>query len=151
MSGVCTLSHGKRRRKHDLSIAGISGNRKGATSVAIDCLACKKRSTCTRLCKRAEKYVSQDEADQREKLFTAIGCSDDILDPRSNPFTMINLSTKLWVVKLFFLNHVRQSQICEMMYVSRQYVSRTIKEYRPIIRQIRRENEITHTRVHRGG
>lgn len=118
---------------------GGSARPKDHTAVAINCLRCKKRNKCTKLCPQARRYANQDMVEPREKTFSQMDYTADEIDEQKNPFTAINLSTKLWVIKLFFRNHLSQSQIADMLYVSRQYVSRTVRQYRPKIRQIRRE------------
>jgi DNA-binding NarL/FixJ family response regulator len=61
----------------------------------MDCTKCKKYSTCTTLCKKAEKYVSQDHVSQREILL------QPIQDRVKNDRRTARLNTPLELADLF--------------------------------------------------
>ena len=109
----------------------------------MDCKGCAKRETCKTLCKDVEAYADQDHVNQREATFNQLGCDESQLDANLYPFDRLNLSTKFMVIKLYFINHISIPEIADMLYISRQYAYKIVKQYTPAIKKIRRKKPLT--------
>jgi len=88
------------------------------------CGGCRDRAKCRRLCDEAERYANQDNIDRRERL---------ILDNNLIPGTWPKLSTIETILLLFFTDRHDVPEIADKLMVSRQYVYRIIKQFKPII------------------
>jgi len=90
---------------------------------------CSKRDACVELCKKAEQYVSQDHTGRKERLLKRPTL---IIKPMPKKSTK---SKEELIIELFFLDGKKQYQIADIVYVSRQYVSKVVKKYRAILKE----------------
>lgn len=92
-----------------------------------NCDMCKKKRNCKELCPPIEYYAKQDEVSQREKP----KAMENII-PAKFPESQ---STAEIIFQLFFFNHKSQQEIVELLTVSKQYVSITIRKQLKIVAQ----------------
>lgn len=90
------------------------------------CQECKKKPFCKSLCEKAEKYVTQEKSGRREALL-------EDLNPVIQPGEWPKVATTEAILQLFFLDGKKQQDIADIVMVSRQYVSKVIRKYKPII------------------
>ena len=93
---------------------------------AFDCKECDKYKTCTSLCAAAKMYANQDYKGQREK---PIGL------PRRKAieYQKLTKSNEEKIIELYFIKHLKQIQIAEIIHVSPPFISKIIKKYSIII------------------
>lgn len=116
----------------------------------LDCNACSRRKQlCSRrLCIAANQYANQDYVGQREDPFSWIkGCIPEQIPNDHNAFLMAIPSTKLLIAKLFFVHHLKQSEIADLTYKSKQYISRVIADYKTKKTQIKAKSTV----LYKGG
>ena len=104
----------------------------------MDCTQCehRKQLCVRRLCIAAERYANQDYVGRREDPFSWIkNCNPDCIRTDQNAFYLPNSSTKISICKLYFYHHLKISEIADITYKSKQYVSKIIKGKRAEIAQ----------------
>jgi len=85
------------------------------------CQECTKKPTCKKLCKKAEKYVSQDNVGRRERLLR------DLREPSTTDLEKgPKISTTEACLQLFFLDRLSVKEIAKKLYVSDKYVYKVI-------------------------
>jgi len=96
----------------------------------MDCTQCERRKQlCVRrLCIAAERYANQDYVGRREDPFSWIkNYNPDCIRTEQNAFYLLNSSTKIMICKLYFYHRLKISEIADITYKSKQYVSKIIK------------------------
>ena len=93
-----------------------------------DCKTCDKYTTCTTLCAAAKKYANQDykRKDKKEVLSGVIGYNP-------SGVKLITKSNEEMIMQMFFIDHIRITQIAKMIDVSQPYVTKIVKKYQAII------------------
>ena len=116
------------------------------------CETCEKREYCSELCPEAEAYVNQDYVPPYDCQFchNKKYCSVDFMESnlckeRKNvdidlisPEMIENLLTKSneeIIIKLFFIERIKQIEISKIVNVSRPYVSQIVKKYKAILKK----------------
>ena len=88
------------------------------------CAKCPSRENCIALCSRAEAYVGQDYVKSQE---VTIGL------PTYNRVFLSTKTNEEIIICEFFTKGMKQSQIAKMLDISRQYVSKVVNRYKPIL------------------
>lgn len=92
------------------------------------CDICWRRSACHSLCPPMAWLVSRVEVEPSKE--TPIIDPASIVDHLKTMPWASNLSTNQNVAIMFFFEEFKQKEIAEKLKVSRQYVSRVVKDYR---------------------
>ncbi len=85
------------------------------------CQTCNKKSSCKELCAEAERYVNQDYTGRKESI---VGQGDVM------PAEWPKVGTTEAILKLFFLERKKPSEIASILDVSKRYVNKVIKNYK---------------------
>jgi predicted XRE-type DNA-binding protein len=95
---------------------------------AFNCKDCDKYTSCKSLCAAAKRYVNQGykRKGKKEILSGVAG-----YNPQNKK--LVPKSKEEIIVKLFFKDHLKVTQIAEMLEIKHPHVSRTIKKYQTII------------------
>jgi predicted DNA-binding protein YlxM (UPF0122 family)/ferredoxin-like protein FixX len=92
--------------------------------VKFDCRKCLDYATCKIPCDVVEKFISQDEKPQRE---LTVGLPELFKEHEK-----LTKSNEEIIVSLFFKDRWKQVEIAKELNISRPYVSKIVKKYRPI-------------------
>jgi hypothetical protein len=90
------------------------------------CQECPKKPTCTELCPRAEKYVSQGYGSTKEYIPKIPISEYRLQDPDAMEWPVCKKNKKQLILEMYFKDNLRQSEIAKKLYISRQYVNQVI-------------------------
>ena len=87
------------------------------------CDKCEYKDVCTKLCKKAEVYVSQDYISQKELTIPYIDNFSEMIDYKLNKYT------KKTIINLY-KDGMDTNEISYHVPFSKQYVRKVIREYK---------------------
>ena len=95
------------------------------------CKDCDKYLSCKSLCEAAKIYVNQDKVTKKKKEVLS-GVHEYYKD--QHDISATNSREEL-IILLYFQDHKRVTEISNMLIVSHQYVSKTVKKYQEIVKK----------------